>query len=648
MQKVNTIQKRIICVVLTLVMVLALAPMLETTAQAATVIDLSNLPTAPVAGQWAVTASQVTYQGTGPVTISGSNAANPRSFRVANATNITIADNTTIVSQDGAWAALSVPAGAVVTGQGAGITINSPGPIGANGIISDGALTLNGTFGNITTGGMGVRAGGAGNNLTINGTLGTITAGSQALSATGDIVINGTVGNLETTLGTGTAVSAAGNLMIGANGRIGNVTGFRNGFSATYNLTVLGTIGDINGSLDGVGVGGAGFGSTRGNINLNGTIGSNFNHGWGIIISGGTGNVYLRGRLGAVLANGGFAIRTGLGADRGNIYLQTTLTVTNTTAQVFSHQPIINIPQGFTASWRSYNLDGSVDYSLSWAHNIPGTGSRYNSYTFESRHRVVSIVATGDTPPLIPGVDLPTPTPSDGGWYFSGGNWFYYVNDERTTGWAVIDDSWYFFDASGVMQTGWVNIDGEYHFFDANGVWQYAYDPDVTPPPGNGAQPPIVGPGFYGWYFSGGNWYHYVSSVRSTGWVFDDGWYFMDANGVMQTGWIFCTTYNGWYFLNSSGLMQTGWLETGGGEWYFLQDCGALVQDEWIYIGEQWYFFDAEGVMVTGWLEQDGIYYYLTYPDGHMARGLVYINGVQYMFLGSGESLGPVVPEGEG
>ena len=612
MQKVNTIQKRIICVVLTLVMVLALAPMLETTAQAATPLDLSNPPTANVTNQWSILRDtttnaivQVTYLGAGPLAISGSNAAAPFGVRAQNATAITIANNTNFVTTQDNRVALTVPTNAIITGDGSGITFNVSG---TGGIAIDG-------FGG-TAGADGV--------LILRGALGNINSIRNGITTSGSLRIEGNIGNIQgpaLEVAGGAAIRAARTVEFAAGSSVGNLAGFWDGIVGN-NIGISGTVGNIAGNLSPSSAGFWLIGAADGNLYLraDGIIGNISNVGHGVL-GGANDTVVLAGQMGSISSSGTVF-------NAGNVTIRTPLTIEGRHG-MFASQPTIEIPGGFTAIWRTYRLDGSVDPARS--------GRADNDYPFNAAHQFVAIFRIGEAPIEV--------APDFTGWVDNNGEWSFYYDGLRMTGWQFIGGYWYFFNTAGVMQANQY-IDG--YFLGPDGRLGGDDAPPPPPPPGNGYEPPIVGPGFYGWYFSGGNWYHYVSSVRSTGWVFDGGWYFMDANGVMQTGWIFCTTYNGWYFLNSSGLMQTGWLPTGGGGYHFLKDCGAMAQDEWIYIGEEWYFFDAYGVMVTGWVEQDGIYYYLTYPDGHMARGYVYVAGVLYAFLGSGESLGPVEPEGEG
>lgn len=53
----------------------------------------------------------------------------------------------------------------------------------------------------------------------------------------------------------------------------------------------------------------------------------------------------------------------------------------------------------------------------------------------------------------------------DGSWSYSEG--YYYAK-----GWRLINDTWYFFDSSGIMRTGWINSGGEWYYTDLSGAMQ--------------------------------------------------------------------------------------------------------------------------------------------------------------------------------
>jgi endonuclease YncB( thermonuclease family) len=120
------------------------------------------------------------------------------------------------------------------------------------------------------------------------------------------------------------------------------------------------------------------------------------------------------------------------------------------------------------------------------------------------------------------------------GWQLSSGRWWYATGDSWYTGWHVVGNKWYRFDASGWMETGW---------------------------------------------------------VKSA-----DKWYYLDAaNGDMKTGWM--KTGGTWYYLNApNGDMATGWI-TDKGKTYYLSGSGAMVIGTQVIEGVG-YTFDGSGALV--------------------------------------------------
>ena len=518
MKKTNIIQKRIICVVVTLVMMLALAPMLETTAEAAGhVLDLSNPPTANVPGVWALSwgGNFIEYLGAGPLRIRGSvdvGALGDRGITVRTATNITIENNTNFRTNHGGHT-LDVPANSIITGLGSNITM---------GIISSdsGNITLNGTFGNV--GGINTRYP-AGGTITINGNLGSVD-------------------------GIGSRVDT----IISSSGRIGGVGGL--GIVAGRNITIAGTVGNITGfgytgdtsfCMSNMKIS-AGIRAWNGNIDITGTVGniSNVQIGIGIIESCSSNNIRLSGSIGRISA-----IDRGIfvGGNSDNIHISTPITVSTTNGPVFNRTPII--ASGLGATW-SNNASGTP---------IVGSGV----YVWNSGHRWVSIAAGVGTPP-------PPSQNQQSGWVQSGGNWFFYRNNARVTGWLNDGGTWYFMHPNGMMAIGWVQSGDGWFFMHPNGgmatgwievggLWFFMH------PTGAMAT---------GWQFIDGAWYFLHSNgMMATGWVNDGGvWYYMHPCGAMATGWV--NDGGTWYYMHPGGAMATGWMLIGG-VWHYFLSSGA-------------------------------------------------------------------------
>ena len=132
--------------------------------------------------------------------------------------------------------------------------------------------------------------------------------------------------------------------------------------------------------------------------------------------------------------------------------------------------------------------------------------------------------------------------PKDG-WKETADGWIYYENGNRTVGWKVISEKWYYFNEDGIMQTGWVFVDGHWYYLDQWGAME-------------------------------------------TGWVSVGGyWYYLDQWGAMQTGWI--SVDGRWYYLNRDGSMAVSqWIGD-----YYVQSDGSMATSQWI----NGYYVDTSG-----------------------------------------------------
>ena len=224
-------------------------------ATSATVLDLSAPPANGDFGVYTVDANDViTYTGTSPLTIQGSNAT-PYSVVVSNATQVTLAAGTAIEcssTPSPSYAALTLDAsGTTLIGQG---TSTSDAPTiscaDSDGLYaSSGSLTITGMVGDITgSQGNGIVTDAGG--ITISGEVGNISAANAGIKATGgdlDITASGTVGNINSsTVNADYSIHAAsGNIIIA--GTVGNLTntnnpGVANIYSDIGTITISGYI----------------------------------------------------------------------------------------------------------------------------------------------------------------------------------------------------------------------------------------------------------------------------------------------------------------------------------------------------------------------------------------------------------------------
>lgn len=66
------------------------------------------------------------------------------------------------------------------------------------------------------------------------------------------------------------------------------------------------------------------------------------------------------------------------------------------------------------------------------------------------------------------------------GWVWYQNQWYYCLpTGEMATGWNNINDQWYYLNPSGIMQIGYISIDGKVYYCDAGGARvQGGYNPD--------------------------------------------------------------------------------------------------------------------------------------------------------------------------
>ena len=157
-----------------------------------------------------------------------------------------------------------------------------------------------------------------------------------------------------------------------------------------------------------------------------------------------------------------------------------------------------------------------------------------------------------DTPAITPSV--PTITHSDGWEQNRNGEWVYYQNGRRVSGWIEDKGVSYYLDEDYTMVTGWQQLDGKWYYF-------YTW--------GGMAE---------GWVLDGDVWYYLDpdSGEMATGWKQLNGkWYYFYTWGGMAEGW--AKVNNVWYYLDpASGEMQTGW-ELVNGKWYYLYSWGGMA-----------------------------------------------------------------------
>lgn len=136
------------------------------------------------------------------------------------------------------------------------------------------------------------------------------------------------------------------------------------------------------------------------------------------------------------------------------------------------------------------------------------------------------------------------------GWILDGNRWHYRYPDGTylENGWGFIGNSWYLFDANGMMLTGWQMKNDVYYYMSGDGKMQ-------------------------------------------TGWLlYNNTWYYLSESGAMETGWI--TLGDKTYYLGGDGGMLTGWQNIDGQIYYLYPDGHKAVNE----------------VIDTFYVDQDGIW----------------------------------------
>lgn len=195
------------------------------------------------------------------------------------------------------------------------------------------------------------------------------------------------------------------------------------------------------------------------------------------------------------------------------------------------------------------------------------------------------------------------------GWLYDDGNWYYLNPDGRMVlGWKVINNHWYFFQPDGAMASNqWI---GEY-YVDSEGIWveepihfselnielseeEYLYD-------GTEKKPAVM-----------------IMDMADKVLVESkdyDVFYEKERVGIGQyeVEIKFKGNYVGsksLYFRIVSNPMYGSWIKDKIGSWYRKAD-GSYPRNGWEKIDGVWYYFDPKGYRMTGWIMTGGKWYYL-------------------------------------
>ena len=258
------------------------------------------------------------------------------------------------------------------------------------------------------------------------------------------------------------------------------------------------------------------------------------------------------------------------------------------------------------------------------------------------------------------------------------GEWYYYQNGAKVSGWKKISNIWYYFDPGDNcrMATGHHVIDGNLYAFNSKGAmqtgWWYIIFEDSL----------AQGWGYFtsyggvenGWKKIDGKWYYFDDFLVYTGGLreIDGKFYYFNKNktgGSLYTGWLEMAYEDGttfWAYFTSNGAVEEGWKKIGGvwyyfygyemasdvwleyqGDWYYFKPNGAMAASQWVKYSDvddegnpytEWYYQLSSGKSAMGWLKLGGVWYYFA-PEmnGLMLTGGPWnLSGKLYYFKDSG------------
>ncbi len=209
----------------------------------------------------------------------------------------------------------------------------------------------------------------------------------------------------------------------------------------------------------------------------------------------------------------------------------------------------------------------------------------------------------------------------------SGYDWYYFSQTGKCVKekWEKVDNKWYYFNDTGVMQTGWV-LDNMYYCEQSGAMvtgWQKLLPPDENNDNDHRNSPYSSADDGKYWYYFGTNGKKFVPSDS------DDNtkqkkingvYYCFSEDGAMQTGWV-CMTgddsddIEDYRYVDSNGQVRVGW---------YSAEPPENLQNKYEHDVE-WFYFNNKGVPRVG-------------PEkgNASANDLVKINGNTYLFNENG------------
>lgn len=187
----------------------------------------------------------------------------------------------------------------------------------------------------------------------------------------------------------------------------------------------------------------------------------------------------------------------------------------------------------------------------------------------------------------------------------------------KYTGWQIVNGEWVYFDMTNTAVTGWVNVNGKLYYIDYIYDDDYYYDYGYGYATFKKAKIAMV-TGYYvigddlyyfnaggvcqgkvecdyGWYQAGDDWYFFKNGefvVNDT--VFAGAYYAFDNEGKMITNGV---DYNYYYGADGKRVTEMGWIETPDG-WMFIDYNGYVCTGIHLINGVE-YCFNSEGIWVA-------------------------------------------------
>ena len=191
----------------------------------------------------------------------------------------------------------------------------------------------------------------------------------------------------------------------------------------------------------------------------------------------------------------------------------------------------------------------------------------------------------------------PLDTANKNGWAYENGHTYYYVNNQKVTGWRKIDGKYYFFHrTTGSLYRDrlFVSSDKTIRYVDETGAKVCRQWVDY-----NGKR-----------YYIGANGCGVKGLYKISGKTY----YFHPTSGYMLTGW---QKIDGkYYFFNkTTGAMYTSKMfRSSSGKMCYVDETGAKVYGRWVEWSKKRYYITAKGYAAKGFYTIDGKCYYF-HPD---------------------------------